>query len=245
MPKPDRVILVHGAWHGAWCWRQVLEALGAAGVDAAAIDLPGHGDDPGPAVDLHADARRVRDVLDAGDGPVVLVGHSYGGAVVTEAGDHPRVRHLVYIAAFNLDENESASTAAAGDPRAAALDHTGRPQLAATLVRCAPGVAAIAPEAAADLFYNDCSATVAAEATAKLGPQRLANLTETPAAIAWRTRPSTYVVCEDDNTVHPGLQRLLAERAETTLAWPTGHSPFLSRPDLVAGLLADLATAAD
>jgi pimeloyl-ACP methyl ester carboxylesterase len=92
------------------------------------------------------------------------------------------------------------------------------------------------------IFYNDCSAEVATWATARLGPQRMPNFSDRPLAIAWRDRPSTYVVCSDDNTVHPDLQRILARRATTAIEWSTGHSPFLSQPSLVAELLRSPAT---
>ena len=84
-------MLVHGAWHGAWCFDRVMPLLEEAGVPAVAIDLPGHGNDPGPFSDLHGDAVRVLNRLDDIDGEVVLLGHSYGGAVITEAGTDPSV----------------------------------------------------------------------------------------------------------------------------------------------------------
>src|ERR1700724_2435336 len=90
------VVLIHGAFHGAWCFDRVMPLLSQANVGAVAVDLPGHGHDIGPFTDLHGDASRVCDVLDRIDGEVVLLGHSYGGAVITEAGVHPAVRHLVY-----------------------------------------------------------------------------------------------------------------------------------------------------
>jgi len=88
---PPAAVLVHGAWHGAWCWEPAVAALAADGISAVAIDLPGHGNDPGPMGDLHGDAAHVAAVLDALSGPVVLVGHAYGGAVITEAGSHRAV----------------------------------------------------------------------------------------------------------------------------------------------------------
>src|SRR5262245_6784369 len=119
------IVLVHGAWHGAWCWDDVLPLLDEAGIDATALDLPGHGASTEPFGDLHADADSVRRFLDDGDGPVVLVGHSYGGAVVTDAGTHPRVRHIVYLCAFQLEEGESCSAAATDAVvEAAALNDT-------------------------------------------------------------------------------------------------------------------------
>src|SRR4249920_292329 len=99
---PASVVLVHGAWHGAWCWEPVVDGLCARGIDVVAVDLPGHGEDRGTLTDLHGDAARVREVLDQLEAPVVLVGHSYGGAVITEAGVHPNVHQLVYVAAFAI-----------------------------------------------------------------------------------------------------------------------------------------------
>jgi pimeloyl-ACP methyl ester carboxylesterase len=90
------------------------------------------------------------------------------------------------------------------------------------------------------LFYDDCAADVAAEASRQLRPQRMSALTERPAAVAWEERPSTYVVCEADQAVHPGLQRILARRTSAQLHLRSGHSPFLSRPAELADLLARL-----
>ncbi len=129
------VVFVHGAWHGAWCWAPVLDELRAVGVPAVAVDLPGHGADPRPLADVAGDTAHVLEVLDGIDGPVVLVGHSYGGVVITGAGVHPNVRHLVYLAALVLDHGETAMAAATAEAEAALLDHTGRPDLVVDLVR--------------------------------------------------------------------------------------------------------------
>src|SRR5216683_1848667 len=231
------VVLVHGAWHGAWCWERVVAGLTAAGVSSVAVDLPGHGADPGPFSDLHGDAARVRRMLDTVTGPVVLVGHSYGGAVITEAGDHPVVTDLVYLAALALDAGETCGSAAA-DEAAAVVDHTGRPDLGAGFIPGADGTVTLDPHVAAATLYNDCDPDTVTWALARLGPQPLITMQQAPTAVAWRTRPSTYVVCGNDMAIHPGLQRLLAKRTLTSLEWDAGHSPFLSRPDLVTELLA-------
>jgi pimeloyl-ACP methyl ester carboxylesterase len=173
-------VLVHGAWHGAWCWERAAVALAADGINAVAIDLPGHGNDPGPMGDLHGDAAHAAAVLDALGGPVVLAGHAYGGAVTLD------------------------------------------------------------PDVARACFYQDCDPGTAAWAVARLASQPLASLQQQPYAVAWRTKPSTYVVCASDQAIHPGLQRILSRRCLTAEEWPTGHAPFLARPDLVAGLLAGL-----
>jgi pimeloyl-ACP methyl ester carboxylesterase len=190
-------------------------------VRATAIDLPGHGADGGPLGDLHGDAERVRSVLDGFDEDVVLVGHSYGGAVITEAGAHPRAAHLVYIASFNLDEGESAMTAAMAMTEAAAIDHSGRPDALAAFQVAEDGTSSIDPEGARVLFYNDCPDDVAVWAVARLGLQPMETLSQVPAAVAWRHRPSTYAVCLADNVVHPALQQILARRADHVVAWPT------------------------
>lgn len=232
------IVLVHGAWHGAWCWDLVTHLLEAEGADVIAIDLPGHGASSQPLADLQGDAAAVRTVLDRLDVPVVLVGHSYGGAVVTEAGAHELVSQLVYIAAFNLDEGETVGRAAIDDPLTAAIDHSGRPNLRAALSSDDGGeTTSIVTDLATPLFYNDCTDEMVTWATGRLGRQRMANFSDRAASIAWRDRPSTYVVCRDDNCVHPDLQRILARRATTSIEWPTGHSPFLSQPALVATLL--------
>jgi pimeloyl-ACP methyl ester carboxylesterase len=235
------VLLVHGAWHGAWCWERVISALAERDIRAVAVDLPGHGADPGPMGDLHGDADRVRQVLDTIDGPVVLMGHSYGGAVITDAGDHPAVSHLVYLCALAIDGDESCMTAATQGFEAAAISQEGRPDLSAGMVAGPDGTTTVEASAAAACLYNDCDESTAAWATARLGPQPLVTLQQTPRAVAWSSKPSTYVVCTDDLTIPPELQRLLAKRCTTSVEWPTSHSPFLSRPDLVADLLADLA----
>ena len=241
-PQPAAVVLVHGAWHGAWCWQPVMDRLRTAGVKAFACDLPGHGSDPGPFGDLHQDAARVRDLLDTLEPPVVLVGHSYGGAVITEAGDHGSVAYLVYLAALALDQDESCLNAAAGEAQAAIISHEGRPDLGAGLVPGPDDTVSLDRSIAAQCLYEDCDDETTGWALDRLGAQPLITLQQTPDAVAWRTRSSTYIVCANDLTVHPALQRLLASRCTTHVEWDCGHSPFLSHPALVADLLTELAT---
>lgn len=230
------VLLVHGAWHGGWCFDRVTRLLTQAGVRTTVLDLPGHGDDPGPFTDLHGDAARVTTALDrAAD--VVLLGHSYGGAVITQAGSHPAVRHLVYLAAFPLDLTESCQAAAVDE--ADGLGHDDFPDLGAELASQGDGTTTLLPGAAACL-YQDCSPPEVAWAMARVGPQPMLNLAQSPTTSAWRERPSSYVVCADDRTVHPDLQRILARRCATSTEWPTGHSPFISRPERVVDLLLGL-----
>jgi pimeloyl-ACP methyl ester carboxylesterase len=214
--------------------------LTLAGVEHVALDLPGHGEDGGPFGDLYSDAARVHEKLDDVKGDVVLVGHSYGGAVITEAGLHPAVQHLVYVAAFALDAGESCVSVAA-NVEAGPISYDGRPNLGAGFIMSSDDMITLDPSSAAECLYNDCDADTVDWAIARLGPQPLITVQEAPTRAAWRTKPSTYVVCADDMAIHPDLQRNMARRCSSVIEWPTDHSPFLCRPDLVAGLLVGLA----
>jgi pimeloyl-ACP methyl ester carboxylesterase len=229
-----KVVLVHGAWHGAWCYGGVLPELRARGIETVAVDLPGHGASTEPLGDLHADAQAVRAAIDGLGGPVVLLGHSFGGMVITEAGAHRDVCHLVYLCAFMPDEGESlaALVGTVEDPGLKAQIHT--------LPGEREGEVLINPEFAPELFYGDASEEDVQRALAQLVPESGPAFGQAPAQIAWRERPSTYVVCTEDQAILPPLQRQMARHAREVLEWPTSHSPFLSRPDLVVDLLAEL-----
>lgn len=179
---------------------------------------------------LEADTAAVQAEVDtlAGRGPVVACGHSYGGAVVT--GLRPDgLAHVVCIAGFLLDVGETIFDAGTVDVPAT--------DLGPALVRGDDGLTRIDPVLAFDAFYADCPPVMAAAAVARLRPMSMSAMGGSPARQVWREVPTTYAVCTEDRIVHPVLQRHLAERAGATVAWPTGHSPFLSRTDLVVDLL--------
>src|SRR3954454_10384245 len=155
------VMLVHGAWHGGWCFDRVVEILTAAGVPVVAPDLPGHGGDPGPFTDLHGDSARVAEVLD-GRSDCVLLGHSYGGAVITEAGVHPAVRHLVFLCAFALDAGESCMAAAVREAEELDLRWDEGPNLAEGIQAHDDGTATVERDIAAACFFHDCDPSTAA-----------------------------------------------------------------------------------
>ncbi|HTK16726.1 MAG TPA: alpha/beta fold hydrolase [Acidimicrobiia bacterium] len=223
------VVLVHGAWHGAWCWERVIPLLDTAATSVVVVDLPSvsHHD-----ATLHDDADYVRGALDSIDGEVVLLGHSYAGAVITVAGVHPNVAHLVYLCAFALEVGESVQ-------KNSLTGGEGASELGAALV-VGDGVLTIDPERAAGAFFHDCAPEVAAAAIEQLRPMSLAALAGEVDAAAWHDKPATYVVCTEDRALPVALQRSNAARIGEWVDWPTSHSPFLSRPDLVAGLLVEL-----
>jgi pimeloyl-ACP methyl ester carboxylesterase len=217
------VVLVHGLWHGGWAWDSVRDHLSAAAVPSVAVELP--------MTSLEADVDATIRALDSFDRPAVLVGHSYGGAVITAAGVHPRVRHLVYLAAFQLDEGESIGRTL--------------PELDFPRTRLSDAIrfsetsdeVSLDKDLAVAAMYADATPAIAAAAVARLRPAHRAVFSGVPAAFAWRQRPSTFIVCADDQTVHPDLQRAMSSRATYTHELPCGHSPAAVCPQDVAELI--------
>ncbi len=154
MADPTTVVLVHGAWHGAWCWEKVVPLLDDAGVSAVAVELP--------LTSFADDVRAVTSALDAAGDGAVLCGHSYGGAVITQAGNHPATTHLVYLAAFACDEGES--------PAATAPDTPMPSTDLADALRIDDGWATLAPDRVIAGFYHDCDPADADAALARLRP---------------------------------------------------------------------------
>jgi pimeloyl-ACP methyl ester carboxylesterase len=216
-------VLVHGLWHGAWCWDGVRAALSGRGVDSVAVELP--------LTDLPTDVQVLQEAIDAFGRPAVLVGHSYGGAVITGAGTHPLVRELVYVAAFQLDDGESVSRVLPGrDLPATRLGEA---------LRVAGDEIGLDPDLGLRLLYGDAPADVRAEVAARLRPVHRLVFRGVPEEIAWRSVPSTYVVCAEDEVAHPDLQRAMATRATRAIEWTCGHSPAATRPEAVAELVAE------
>jgi pimeloyl-ACP methyl ester carboxylesterase len=214
----SKVVLVHGAWHGASCWDLVVADLDRRAVANTAVQLPHTGLD-----DDVACARQA--ILAAGPGSVV-VGHSYGGFVISAAAaSAPGIARLVYLAAFMADVGDDPATTMAG---------VASPLLAAIQVT-EEGVT-VDPGQARQLFYGDSDDATAAAAVARLRPLRLAGATLTVGEPAWKSIPTTYVVCTNDLALPPEAQRAMAANADTVVEWPTDHSPFLTRPAEVAEL---------
>jgi pimeloyl-ACP methyl ester carboxylesterase len=231
------VILVHGAFADASSWARVLQRLREAGIMAEAI--------PNPLRGLTFDGEYVASVLGQIEGPVVLVGHSYGGAVMTYASSKaPNVRALVYVASFGLDEGISANKSVANYPP---------PELASSVeVRTFPNGAEPGLEALIQRgkFHSAFCADVPAEEAAIYGasqrPVAVSALDE-PLAVApgWRTIPSWFVIAGADHSIDPGSQRAAAARIGATTVEIEGgsHSIALSQPARVAAVVIDAAAA--
>ena len=226
------VVLVHGAWHDKSTWDDVMSLLVELDVPARRLTLPSTNPDatrPGLAEDAAAVTALIEDVA----GPAVLLGHSYGGMVINAAGLHPRVAHLVFLAAFCPDEGQTVVDLAVGKS----------PPLTAQATRVdADGTMSIDPALAVETFYGDVDPVAARRYAEKLQTST-AQVFLTPAGSpAWRVKPTTYVVCTQDRAISVDRQDEMAERATADVRrWDTSHSPFHSRPDLVAQLIRECA----
>jgi pimeloyl-ACP methyl ester carboxylesterase len=231
--SPSPVVLVHGAWHGPWCWDRVVPLLRERGIDAITVDLPSMA--VGTAnIGTHDDTKTLQATLDALEIPAVVVGHSYGGMVVTQgAADHAMVKRLLYLAAYVPDSGESLSDLMAIVPNEERLR---------ALFQAEDGRLTVRPAEAGPIFYNDCD-----EATIAWATERLRSMSFVPGevitAAAWRTRPSTYIVCTQDRAILPELQRRMAARTSEVIEIEASHSPFASQPEVVADLIERLARA--
>jgi pimeloyl-ACP methyl ester carboxylesterase len=174
--------------------------------------------------DLYDDARAVRQVLDDTPGDKVLVGHSYGGIVITEASAGAEgVRHLVYLTAFMLEEGQALADVAGRTPPAWQVPD--------------PDGKTMTVEGPQEVFYNTCAPEVADAAAARLRPHTIASFVEPVRAAGWRDVPSTYVICDLDHAIPVPAQEAMAGHAGTTHRLPSDHSPFLTDPDAVADLI--------
>ena len=226
-----RIILVHGAWVGAWEFDSLVQILRERGWEVDALDLPSTGSTEG----MIQDAAALTAAIDRAGGPVVLVGHSYGGVPVTEAGGHAAVERVVYVAAFALDAGESVISSMGGSLPGVwgisgdqlTMGRTREERVDMIAADMPPGVPRAASEQLADLFR----------------PQSLASFTEEVSRVAWRVKPATYVLTENDGVLPPAFQESLAVRSGAEIVRiPHGHAPFQEDPAGFADLLERLVT---
>jgi pimeloyl-ACP methyl ester carboxylesterase len=226
-------ILVHGAWHGAWCWYKVLPLLQKAGHRAIAVDLPGLGRDRTPLCDvsLQSYVDRVSTAIDEQPGRVILVGHGRGGIVISQMAEQrpARIEKLVYLAAFLLPGGQAMLPGALDDPGSLLL-----PNLA---VNEAQGYITVKEEACREAMYGDCSDEDVALATSLLTPEAIAPLT-TPLDLSERNFgrvPIVYIETRCDNAVTLRAQRrMLTAMPSNVISMNTSHSPFFSAPQELA-----------
>jgi len=222
------VVLVHGGFVDGSGWQGVYESLSRDGFRVSVVQ--------NPTLSLEDDAAATRRIIDAQDGPVVLVGHSYGGAVITEAGTHPNVAALVYICAFAPDKNESVNTLIAGFPPGGPQPPILPPRDGFLFLDRDKFHASFAADVPADL------AAFMADSQVPWGVNALGGPITDP---AWRTRPSWYLVTTEDRMIPPSAQHAMASRTGATLSEAAAsHSVFLSQPEAVATVIAQAAAGA-
>jgi pimeloyl-ACP methyl ester carboxylesterase len=232
-------LLIHGAWHGAWCWHKIVTRLEKQGHRVIAPDLPGLGRDRTPVkrVSLASWREFVCGILDAQSEPVVLVGHSRGGIVISEAAEHrpDRIRMLVYVTAFLARDGQSLFDLAPHPESLVPPNMVMSDDKSTSVVR---------DEAVRDAFYGECTEDEVALARLLLQPEPTVPLA-TPVKLTeakFGAVPRTYIECLRDKAIPIALQRQMqaALPCQSVRSLDTDHSPFFSRPDELAALLHSL-----
>jgi pimeloyl-ACP methyl ester carboxylesterase len=221
LAKASNVILVHGAWADGSSWSKVIPLLLARGLRATAVQLP--------LTSLKDDVATVKRALALQDGPTVLVGHSYGGVVITEAGNDPKVTALVYIAAFAPDAGQSVgSLGASAEP--APMGAEVRPD--------AQGFLKLTESGVKNDFAQDLSPTEKDLLFAAQAPTAAGAFGDNVSAAAWKTKPSWYLVANQDRAIQPNLERTMAKTIKAkTIEVAASHVAMLARPRETANLI--------
>jgi len=215
------VLLVHGGFVDGSGWQEVYSALKRGGYNVTIVQ--------NPTISLADDVAVTRRAIAAQNGPVILVGHSYGGAVITEAGTDPKVAGLVYIAAFAPDKGESVSSLIKDPPAGAPVPPILPPKEGFLFLDNAKFAASFAADVKAD------AAAFMADSQVPWGLEALSGTISEP---AWKAKPSWYLVATDDRMIPPAAQRKMSIRAGASVVEVKGsHAIYVSQPDAVAGLI--------
>lgn len=232
-------ILVHGAWHGSWCWNKVANILEQAGHKVIAPDLPSHGDDRTPIseVTLQSYSDRVCEVVKVQIEPVILVGHSMGGIVISQAAEQcpDKIEKLVYLCAFLLKNGESALKM---EPD---LDSLLLPNIIMSEDR---SYITIKDEFVKDIFYGDCSAEDVRKFKSQLVPEAITPANTPLCITAWNfgRLQRVYIECLQDRAISISFQREMQAvlPCQQVITMDTSHSPFFSNPEALATHLISL-----
>ena len=222
------IVLVHGGFVDGSGWEGVYKALKKDGYTVAIVQ--------NPTISLAGDVAITKRAIAAQNGPVILVGHSYGGVVITEAGNDPKVAGLVYITAFAPDKGESVSSLIKDPPPGAPVPPILPPQDGYLFLDKAKFPAAFAADVSSDV------ASFMADSQVPWGVEALSGAINQP---AWRTKPSWYLVSTEDRMIPPDAQRAMSKRAGSTIVEVKGsHAVYVSQPQAVARLIEEAATGA-
>jgi pimeloyl-ACP methyl ester carboxylesterase len=222
------IVIVHGAWADGSSWSKVIPLLQASGLHVVAVQ--------NPLTSLVDDVAATKRAIALQDGPVLLVGHSYGGVVITEAGNDPKVVGLVYVAALAPSEGESVASVTKPFPSA---------PLGSEVRADAEGFLTVTPRGIAEDFAQDLPAKEQQLLTATQGPTAAAVFGTPITTAAWKTKPTWYVIASNDRAVPPELQRAEAAAMKaTSITVPSSHVPMLSHATAVADLIEQAAATA-
>ena len=220
------IVLVHGGFVDGSGWEGVYQILKRDGFNVSVVQ--------NPTISLSGDVAATKAVLDVQDGPTVLVGHSYGGVIITEAGNHPNVDALVYITAFAPDSGESVGTLIANPAPGAPVP---------PILPPVDGFLMLDKTKFAESFAGDVApekAEFMAHSQVPWGLDALNGAVTTP---AWKTKPSWYLVVTDDKMIPPPAQQFMSQRAGSTVKEvPGSHSIYVSNPQAVADIIKEAAT---
>src|SRR5947209_11488207 len=223
----NSIVLVHGGFVDGSGWEDVYKILKKDGYIVSIVQ--------NPTMSLEDDVAVTKRVLATHSGPVILVGHSYGGRVITEAGNDPKVAGLVYITAFAPDKGESVNSLIKDPPPGAPVPPILPPQEGYLFLDRAKFAASFAGDVNAE------TAAFMAESQVPWGVEALAGAITEP---AWKTKPSWYLVVTDDRMIPPAAQRFMSKRAGSTVREsPGSHAIYVSRPAPVVALIEQAATA--
>lgn len=214
------VVLVHGAWADGSSWMGVIPLLQAAGMKVTAVQIP--------LTSLADDVAATRRALSRQNGSTVLVGHSYGGNVITEAGNDPKVTSLVYVAALAPEPGEDFTALAGRFPTPQGGAH----------IKARDGFAVLDEVGVTENFAQDLPIAQAKVLASVQGPIAETLFADKTTVAAWRDKPSWYAVSEADRMIAPELERFLAKRMDaTTIELPTSHASPVTRPREIADLI--------
>ncbi|GAB7386286.1 alpha/beta fold hydrolase [Bacillaceae bacterium] len=230
-------VLIHGAWHGAWCWEKIVPILEKNGHEVFAIDLPSHGADPTPVstVSLKSYTDRVCEVLDKMNEPVILVGHSMGGIVISQTAEYrpEKIKSLVYVTAFLLQNKESMVDIIQTDTEA--IVHR-------NMIISEDGTyATINPDELKNIFYGQCQEEDVERAKSLLTPQALGVISTrlTLSDERYGQIPHYYIECLRDRAITHSCQKNMYTKSpcKKVFTLDTDHSPFFSTPQALASIL--------
>ncbi|ARV59209.1 hypothetical protein BZZ01_11720 [Nostocales cyanobacterium HT-58-2] len=233
-------VLIHGAWHGAWCWEKVVAVLEREGHKAITLDLPGHGKDTtlSQEISLQSYVERVCQVLDAQSEKVFLVGHSMGGIVISQVAEYrsEKIQMLVYLCGILLRNGQTLLQVFQQDTESLLSPNI--------IINADQGVSIVREDALKDIFYADCIDTDITRAKSLLRPQPLApwgtpiNITEEK----FGRIPRVYIECLADRAVSPSLQKQMytALPCRQVISMDTSHSPFFCAPEKLVACLTTL-----